>query len=124
MNIRKSKIINLVFVTTILVATSSLFDSCAKKKKHFGQRLNIRSNEQDNYTSVNPFWGYYWFMHYGYWNHGKFFNSGYDCSRISDRALNTSRIGVRNYASPVSRSATTRGGFGRSSVGHGYSSGS
>jgi hypothetical protein len=100
---KKSKIVNLVLITSLLA-------SCAQKSEHKNQKhkknVYMRGDSTAKYSAGGgPYMWYYAFRPYGYYNNGVYHRSGYFNNSISRSS---------NFGSNVTKSNgfTSRGGFG------------
>jgi len=98
---KKSKIVNLVLITSLLA-------SCSQKSEHKNRKKNVYM--RGDYTARYSYGGghhmwYYAFRPYGYYDNGIYHRSGYYNNSIS----RSSNIGTN---STKSNGFTTRGGFG------------
>lgn len=97
---KKSKVVKLVLVASVVASCSSRDDYEAANTN---KRLYIRSDSTSNYTQTHHYGGgYYHFVPFGYYRPwGGYSHGGYESSAFSSKAGNH---------------AISRGGFGSSGV--------
>lgn len=122
---KKSKIVNLVLVSSVLV-------SCSKQvEKEKTQKVYMRSDSTAHYTQIHnshPGIWYYAFRPYGYYHgssyyHGHYSNSLHESSNLGNNhskttAINTGKI----YNSHLSNHNSSHGGVSRGGFGGSHSS--
>ena len=104
---KKSKLIKLVLITSVLA-------SCEKEvKQQDTQKVYMRSDTSATYSrshihgggGANMWLWFYAFRPYGYYNNGAYHHSGFYSGGLSEHS---------NIGSNTVKSSVTRGGFGRS----------